>query len=99
MAERITRIREDLNDIQIFHNIETSPHRIARLRKFYEGELSGLSGSQFSSCDQQEKIDYLLPKNYLQRSLRQLDLSKKMAMRRYYHLHRLSLGFAKIGNR
>ncbi|KAL3424560.1 x-pro dipeptidyl-peptidase [Phlyctema vagabunda] len=74
MRERIERVREDMNDLNLFYNIDYSPVRKARLRKFYLEELDGLKKAPFESYDQQSRIDFLLLQNHLRRQLQQLDL-------------------------
>ncbi|GAD94749.1 predicted protein [Paecilomyces variotii No. 5] len=64
---QIQRICEDLKDIKEFYNIDLSKERRLRLRTYYEDELNVLKGIRFDSCGQQEKVDYLLLKNYLER--------------------------------
>lgn len=75
MQDRIVRVTEDLKCIETFYNIEISPERQSRLRDYYKEQLADLKHEAFESFDQQDKIDYLLLQNYLQRSLRQLELS------------------------
>lgn len=74
MQERITRVREDLDNITVFYNISISPDLNKRLRRYYTEELACLRALPFDSYSQQEKVDYLLLKNYLQQRLRQIDL-------------------------
>jgi len=74
MQQRIERVREDLDNIEQFYNIDLSPDRAARLRKYYGEQLDDLKQAPFDSYDQEGKIDYLLLKNYLERHVRQLDL-------------------------
>ncbi|KAI1361663.1 hypothetical protein F5Y08DRAFT_12410 [Xylaria arbuscula] len=77
MQDRIVRISSDLHEINKFYNIEGSPTRYARLSEFYESELTALSGAPFSSYSQDEKVDYILLKNFLNRSQRNLELDRK----------------------
>jgi uncharacterized protein (DUF885 family) len=74
MRERIERVREDLNDLRSFYNIDISNARKARLKEYIEEELASLRKSPFKSCDQQGKIDYLLLQNFLRKELKQLEL-------------------------
>ncbi len=75
MRERIERVREDLNDLQSFYNIQISNAQKVRLKEYIEEELASLKKSPFKSCDQQGKIDYLLLQNFLKRDLKQLELN------------------------
>ena len=68
MRERIERVREDLNDLQSFYNIQISNARKARLKEYIKEELASLRKSPFKSCDQQGKVDYLLLQNFLRKS-------------------------------
>lgn len=74
IRQRIERVQADLKDLAIFYNITISPLRTARLKKYYNSEIASLRATDFSSYDQQGKIDFLLLQNNLKRSLRQLDL-------------------------
>ncbi|RDW58069.1 Xaa-Pro dipeptidyl-peptidase [Coleophoma cylindrospora] len=74
MRSRIERVTEDLKDINLFYNIEYSGVRKARLQTFLSQSLEELKEAPFNSFDQQNRIDYLLLKNYLSRQLDQLDL-------------------------
>ncbi|KAI0399769.1 hypothetical protein F4802DRAFT_587889 [Xylaria palmicola] len=74
MQDRITRVSEDLGEIQNFYNIAGSPARYVRLTEFFDSELEALSEAPFLSYSQDEKVDYLLLKNFLSRSQRNLEL-------------------------
>ncbi|KAI0969652.1 hypothetical protein F4678DRAFT_439597 [Xylaria arbuscula] len=74
--DRIVRVSEDLGEIERFYNIEGSPTRYARLTEFFEAELAELSDAPFASYSQDEKVDYLLLKSFLRRSLRNLKLER-----------------------
>ena len=75
MRDRIVRVSEDLSDLQSFYNIDISDTRRARFKLYYEAELAELKDADFMSYDQQEKIDFLLLKNYLRKGLKQLELN------------------------
>lgn len=77
MQQRIERVTEDLKCIKQFYNIEISPERLARLRKYYNEQLDELRNEPFESFSQQEKIDYLLLQGYIQKNLKQLELDEK----------------------
>ncbi|KAI0430534.1 hypothetical protein F5Y09DRAFT_341586 [Xylaria sp. FL1042] len=76
MQDRIIRISEDLGEIERFYNVEGSPTRYTRLSEFFESELAALSDAPFASYSQDEKVDYLLLKNFLYRSQRNLKLDR-----------------------
>ena len=76
MQERIVRVTSDLQVIKDFYNVEISASRYDRLRRFYEEELAALEEQPFESYSQDEKVDYLLLKNYLKRARRSLDLDQ-----------------------
>ncbi|KKZ68557.1 hypothetical protein EMCG_05844 [[Emmonsia] crescens] len=74
MQQRIERVTEDLKCINIFYNISFSPERASRLQEYYNEQLNDLSKEDFDTFIQEDKIDYLLLQNHLQRNIRQLDL-------------------------
>lgn len=74
MRQRIERVRADLKDLTTFYNISISSLRTARLKNFYESELTALKKTDFQSFDQQAKVDYLLLQNFLKKGLQQLEL-------------------------
>ncbi|KAJ5298367.1 uncharacterized protein N7443_006487 [Penicillium atrosanguineum] len=77
IRERIERITEDLNDIKTFFPIRISTKRTQKLKQYLKRELELLREQPFECYDQQEKVDYLLIKNYLERQLRQVELDIK----------------------
>ena len=77
MQDRIVRISSDLHEIKKFYNIEGSPTRYARLSELFETEFAALSDAPFPSYSQDEKVDYILLKNFLHRSQRNLELDRK----------------------
>lgn len=44
------------------------------MRRYYQDELASLRKSNFTSCSQDQKVDFLLLQNFLRRSLKQLEL-------------------------
>ncbi|TGJ79553.1 hypothetical protein E0Z10_g9205 [Xylaria hypoxylon] len=76
MQDRIVRISEDLGEIEHFYNIEGSPTRYTRLSEFFKSELAALSDAPFTSYSQDEKVDYILLKNFLYRAQRNLELDR-----------------------
>ena len=78
MPQRIDRVREDLTDIEKFYNVKISQQQYTRLRNYCEEQLTLLRSLPFESYDQEERIDYLLLQNHLNRRTRQLDLDRAM---------------------
>ncbi|KAI0390103.1 hypothetical protein F5Y17DRAFT_469192 [Xylariaceae sp. FL0594] len=76
MQDRIVRVSEDLGEIHNFYNISGSPALYAKLHSYYASELGSLAKVPFDSYTQDEKVDYLLLKNYLLRSQRNLELDR-----------------------
>jgi hypothetical protein len=76
MPERISRVTADLQDLRQFYSIDISPTRFSRFREYYESELASLEEAPFETYDQQSKVDYVLSRNYLRKSLRQLELAE-----------------------
>lgn len=74
IRDRIERITEDLKEIKKFYPIKVSSTRTQRLHQFLTSELHSLRDQPFHLYDQQEKVDYLLIKNHLERQLRELQL-------------------------
>ncbi|PLB48648.1 hypothetical protein P170DRAFT_455595 [Aspergillus steynii IBT 23096] len=75
LRDRIECVTEDLKEIQTILSITISFKRTRRLREFITTELSSLLGEPFDVYNQQDKVDYLLLKNYLERQLRDLELN------------------------
>ncbi|KAI9041868.1 uncharacterized protein KD926_006413 [Aspergillus affinis] len=75
MRDRIERVTEDLKEIQTILSIGISSKRTRRLREYITTELGSLSEQPFDLYYQEEKVDYLLLKNYLERQLRDLELN------------------------
>ncbi len=69
----INRFEEDYGSIDRFYTAETSKNRFQRLRDFYNDWLLTLDNQDFSSLNFDEKIDYLLFRNYLTHSLSELE--------------------------
>ncbi|KAJ5631642.1 uncharacterized protein N7484_011742 [Penicillium longicatenatum] len=74
IRDRIERINADLKEIKKFYPIKLSSSRTNRLRGFLTSELNLLRDQPFHTYDQQDKVDYLLVKNYLERQHRELEL-------------------------
>jgi hypothetical protein len=77
MRQRIECISRDIEDLKNFCNIEVSPKRRTRLRQYYTNQLQQLHKAKFGETDDQSyKIDYLLLRNFLEHSLRKLNLDE-----------------------
>ncbi|RYP34233.1 hypothetical protein DL767_004356 [Monosporascus sp. MG133] len=72
MQDRIVRVTADLQVLLEFYNIDSSPSQYDRLESFYDEELADLGRQPFESYSQDEKVDYLLLKNYLKRAKRRV---------------------------
>lgn len=76
MQDRIVRVSADEQDLLTFFNSRISAQRLHALRAFYQNELVELEAVWFEALDQEDRVDYLLLKNYLNRSARRLDLEE-----------------------
>ncbi|KAI0437798.1 hypothetical protein F4803DRAFT_537298 [Xylaria telfairii] len=76
MQDRVVRVSQDIHEIGKFYNILGSPIRHERLSEFFDTELSALSNAPFAWYSQDEKVDYLLLKNFLSRAQRNLELDR-----------------------
>jgi uncharacterized protein (DUF885 family) len=73
----IERFTVDLGGVNRFYTIPISPTRRERLRRFYTEWLQKLDGVNFEALSMEGRVDYLLFKNHLEYSLRQLDIQDK----------------------
>ncbi|KAK7753590.1 hypothetical protein SLS62_004448 [Diatrype stigma] len=76
MQDRIVRVTANLQVLLDFYNIEGSASRYDRLVTFYDEELAALDQQPFDSYNQDDKVDYLLLKNYLKRTRKTLILER-----------------------
>lgn len=74
MPERVRRVEKDLQELVDFYNISVAPRRRDRLRAWFSEELESLFGLDFDALPPQDQADFLLLRNFLRRSLRQLDI-------------------------
>jgi len=75
MQQRIIRITADETDLRRFHKVElVQPDR---LRNYYMEELDSLEKACFEDYEQEDRVDYLLLRNYLQRIIRRLDMDSE----------------------
>ncbi|KZL68416.1 x-pro dipeptidyl-peptidase [Colletotrichum incanum] len=77
MPERIVRITADEKDLTKFYNIKFSPTRSHRLERYYKEELESLFKAPFDNYSQEDKVDFLLLRNYLRRNIRVLLLERQ----------------------
>ncbi|KAF4906991.1 hypothetical protein CGCVW01_v012686 [Colletotrichum viniferum] len=77
MTERIQRVSFDEKSLFKFYNIKFSPTRYHRLKKYYSEELDDLFKAPFDTYNQEDKVDFLLLRNYLRRNLRVLELDRQ----------------------
>ncbi|KXH66057.1 X-Pro dipeptidyl-peptidase [Colletotrichum salicis] len=77
MPERITRVTTDEKNLNKFYNIKFSATRSHRLERYYNEELDSLFKAPFDAYNQEDKVDFLLLRNYLRRNLRVLLLDRE----------------------
>ena len=70
----IDRYMADLTTLQRYYVVESSPLRRAKLQGFYGEWQKILAGMNFDSLRQDEQIDYILFRNYIEHEVRELDL-------------------------
>lgn len=85
MADRIRRVVADLDDIDKYYDISVSPRRHARLDTYLDAQLQSLHSVDFSTLDQQDRVDFLLLRNLLRRRQRKL-ASHREAQQEYDEL-------------
>lgn len=69
----------DSGALQRYHNIDISPTRTERLRRFYEEQLKQLDALDFEALESDGRIDYLLFRNQLRFELRELEHEQAQA--------------------
>lgn len=69
IADRIVRVQWDLTNLKDFWKVHSSPHRSERLDEYLDAELKVLEWMPFQAYDQNERVDYLLLKNFLRNQL------------------------------
>lgn len=79
LPEIVNRFSEDRGSLNRFHDLELSPQRRSRMRRFYTQWQGTLAKLEFPALDIEGQIDYLLLDNLLDHQLRQLDLEEKRA--------------------
>src|SRR6185436_3515745 len=73
----IGRYGNDYEAIDRSYGMPISQQRSERLRKLYDDYLAVLAGIPFDPMSQEDKVDYILFKNYLSHELRQLAIDEK----------------------
>ncbi|KAK2593639.1 hypothetical protein QQS21_008643 [Conoideocrella luteorostrata] len=73
LADRVRRVEADLDEINTFYNISISPTRRQRLSRFYHEELHSLLQIDFDSLNQQDRVDFILLRNFLKQQKSQLN--------------------------
>ena len=77
MSPYIERFTADRGALLRKYPILMSTARKTRLDEFYRGWQSRLASMNFDGMSEEDKVDYLLFKNYLDHQLRQMDLDAK----------------------
>ncbi|MFV0388272.1 MAG: DUF885 family protein [Pyrinomonadaceae bacterium] len=62
----IEKFREDFGSLDRFYTARTSANRLARFREFYGSWQTWLTQQDFSKLNHDEKVDYILFRNYLE---------------------------------
>ena len=77
VSQQIEWITQDLNELEMFYNILSSPTRKQRLEDFFDEQLKILEQASFDSLSQDGKVDFLLLRNYLLTRKKQLQLDSE----------------------
>lgn len=77
MTTLIEQYQADSGSLQRFYNVEISNDRVTRFRSFFKENQAKLENIDFDALPQGEKVDYLLFRNLLDRSLAKLDAFDK----------------------
>ena len=78
MQQRIQTVGEDVNALERFYNIHSSPNRVARFEKYYAEQLTGLKKMNFDGLDRDSQIDYILLKHHLESADRRLKIEARV---------------------
>ncbi|KAL5430259.1 hypothetical protein PMIN07_010185 [Paraphaeosphaeria minitans] len=78
IADRIVRVQWDLSNLKDFWKVHSSPHRSERLEEYLKTELKLLESMPFQAYDQNERVDYLLLKNFLRNQLSEVHRDAKL---------------------
>lgn len=74
MSDRARRVSEDLEDLNNYYNLSLSSRRHKRFSDYFTDEMDSLFKVDFDALNQQDKVDFLLLRGFLQRNARNLDL-------------------------
>lgn len=77
MRTVIEEFTADRRGLMRVYTVQISPQRTARFERFYNEELAKLNALPFAAMGQEDKVDYLLLKNYVTSGLHQIALQKK----------------------
>lgn len=77
LAGMIRRYSADRGSLHRLHTAPFSPVRRARFKQFYTEWLADVRSLDFNTLSQQERVDYVLFQNQLNRELQQLDVEAK----------------------
>ena len=78
MQQRIQSVTEDVNALERFYNIRSSPNRVARFSKYYAEQLGDLKKVDFDGLDRDSQIDYILLKHHLESAQRRLMIDSRL---------------------
>ena len=78
MQQRIQTVGEDVNALERFYNIHSSPNRVARFEKYYAEQLIGLKKMNFDELDRDSQIDYILLKHHLESADRRIRIESRV---------------------
>jgi uncharacterized protein (DUF885 family) len=73
----IEKYGADYGSLNRFYTAQTSPNRAAKFKQFYADWLAVLSKQNFDALNDDEQVDYLLFKNYLEHERRESDRQSK----------------------
>lgn len=77
MQDRILRIRLDERELEKYWAVKFSQNRYDAFMKLYSDEIASLHReAPFATYNQEERVDYLLFQNYLERHTRRLQLER-----------------------
>ena len=69
----IEKFGEDFGSLNRFYSARTSETRAERMKRLYRENLAILSGMNFNSLSKDEKVDYVLFRNHLERELSEIE--------------------------
>ena len=78
MQQRIQSVTQDESALERFYNIKSSPTRVDRFNKYYNGQLTDLKKVKFDSLDHAGQVDYILLKHHLESEQRRLMIDARV---------------------